>query len=203
MNPIVFLVCKYKTNARIDASIFINTRHWIVLFMLLWTEIVSFGPRNECPQMIQRIQSLFLLLVALCLGALFFTDLAQIQDVLLTINGHEAADTVIDKQLESFLPFPLAALVIGAILLTVLVLFSYKDRKRQMLLGRINYLLILTLVVLIFLSISDLQKQLADTNTNPYKFGTYLPIISLGFHLLANRAIKRDEELVKSLDRLR
>jgi uncharacterized oligopeptide transporter (OPT) family protein len=33
--------------------------------------------------------------------------------------------------------------------------------------------------------------------------GIYLPIVSLMFLVLANRAIKRDEKLVRSSDRLR
>ncbi|NNC83540.1 MAG: DUF4293 domain-containing protein [Flavobacteriales bacterium] len=147
--------------------------------------------------MIQRIQSLFLLLVILCLGAMFLTDIASIGDTILDVHGIQGADV------EPFLPFPISGLVIGVILLTAFVLFSFKNRKRQLMLGRLNYLLILTMVVLIFLSISDLQEKLENTDPNPYHLAAYLPIIALGFHLLANRAIKRDEELVKSLDRLR
>jgi hypothetical protein len=150
--------------------------------------------------MIQRIQSIFLLLVALCLACTFFVDIAQVGEATLSVHGIEAPETI---SVAPFLPFPLSAMVIGLVLLTLFVLFSFKNRKRQLLLGRLNYLLILVFIVLTFLSISDLQKELNDINANPYLWGAYLPIISLGLHLLANRAIKRDEELVKSLDRLR
>ena len=36
-----------------------------------------------------------------------------------------------------------------------------------------------------------------------YNIGTFLPVAALPFVFLANRGIKKDEELVKSLDRLR
>lgn len=151
--------------------------------------------------MIQRIQSLFLLLVILCLGGMFLAPIATFDKTVLTVQGIEVEEN--GEALDSLLPFPLSPIVLGLLLLTIFILFSYRNRKRQLLLGRLNYFLILALVVVVFLSISDIQKQLNDGNSNPYGLAAYLPIISLGFHLLANRAIKRDEELVKSLDRLR
>jgi hypothetical protein len=36
-----------------------------------------------------------------------------------------------------------------------------------------------------------------------YQFGMYIPLISLIFLVLASRAIRKDEELIKSSDRLR
>jgi hypothetical protein len=36
-----------------------------------------------------------------------------------------------------------------------------------------------------------------------YGLGMYLPVIALAFTFLANRGIKKDEDLVKSVDRLR
>jgi len=36
-----------------------------------------------------------------------------------------------------------------------------------------------------------------------YQFGMYIPLISLVFLVLASRAIRKDEALIKSSDRLR
>jgi uncharacterized membrane protein len=132
---------------------------------------------------------------------MFLAPIAEFGGILLDVHGVSSTEEAVD--ISTMLPFPMSAIVIGLMLLTLFVLFSYKNRKRQLLLGRLNYFLILALVVVVFLTISDIQEQLNDGNSNPYGIAAYLPIISLGFHLLANRAIKRDEELVKSLDRLR
>lgn len=44
--------------------------------------------------------------------------------------------------------------------------------------------------------------QLSEPDLS-YRTGFYLPFVSFAFAWLANRAIRNDEELVKSLDRLR
>ncbi len=153
--------------------------------------------------MIQRIQSLFLLLVIICLGTMILIPIATFTDsVTWMTSGIVGLED--GQSASGVLPFPIQGIIIGLIALTAFILFSYKNRKRQMALGRINFLLILGLVVLIYLSIdrisSDLGMELKNVN---YGFSTYLPIIALGFHLMANRGIKRDEDLIRSVDRLR
>jgi hypothetical protein len=102
------------------------------------------------------------------------------------------------------LPFPIQGFVIGLMALTTFILFSYKNRKRQLALGKLNFLLILGLIVIIYVSIDSIAADLSTGIENVvYGWGTYLPIIALAFQLLANRGVKRDEELIRSVERLR
>jgi len=153
--------------------------------------------------MIQRIQSLFLLLVILCLGAMILLPIAsfgnQVTWMTSGLIGLEAGQTA-----SGVLPFAIQGLIIGLMALTTFILFSYGNRKRQLTLGKLNFFLILGMVVVIYLSIDKITEDLG-TNLDAVGYGwsSYLPIIALGFHLLANRGVKRDEALIQSVERLR
>ena len=59
-----------------------------------------------------------------------------------------------------------------------------------------------------FLEVSSAEEFLLDNENNSlqsinYTFSMYLLVASLPIIFLANRAIKKDEKLVSSLDRLR
>ncbi len=153
--------------------------------------------------MIQRIQSLFLLLVIVCLGGMILTPIAAFSD---TVTWMTARIVGLDtgQTATGVLPFPIQGLIIGLMALTAFILFSYKKRKRQLALGKLNFLLLLGLIVIIYLSIDSIAAELGTGVENvAYGWGTYLPIIALAFQLLATRGVKRDEELIKSVERLR
>ena len=76
----------------------------------------------------------------------------------------------------------------------------YKNRKSQFMLGRLNIILnfiLLGLFVYLSLNLSG------ETLVSEKGIGMLLPIISIVLLVLANKAIKKDEDLVKSVDRLR
>jgi len=153
--------------------------------------------------MIQRIQSLFLLFVIVCLGCMVLTPIAAFSDAVTWMTaGIVGLDT--GQSASGVLPFPIQGLIIGLMALTAFILFSYKNRKRQLALGKLNFLLVLGLIVVIYLSIDRIAADLGSGIENvAYGWGTYLPIIALAFQLLANRGVKRDEDLIKSVERLR
>ena len=72
-------------------------------------------------------------------------------------------------------------------------------------LGAVNYLLIATLIISTYFSIENTPLFLdrGDELTTLHYIGFYLPIAAVSFQFLANRGIKKDEELVKSVERLR
>lgn len=121
--------------------------------------------------MIQRVQSIYLLLAsALCFG-LFYFEMYQ-QSLLLQM----------------------AVLVVG---LSVLIsIFLYKDRRMQILMGKLNILLA---AVLLFGSIY--AEMEAGLEVLAWPIGIIL--ISVILLAMANQAIKKDEELVRSADRFR
>ncbi len=142
--------------------------------------------------MIQRIQSVYLLIVAIVSGGLIFAfDLWKIGEVktfAFSLLSHESL-------LQKCIPvlFLLSALV------ALIAIFSFKDRKKQFVLGRVILLINLFLLgILIYVSLN-----LPGEVTSEKGIGMFIPTIAILFTVMANKAIKKDEDLVKSVDRLR
>ena len=136
--------------------------------------------------MIQRIQSIYLLLVAL-LGALlpFWLELWV-----------DAAGAVVFAQNE----IAVSLAFYGSAVLAALAIFRFKDRKSQFVLNRLN--MILNLFLLGFFVYRSLNLS-GEALVSEKGIGMLIPVFSIVFLVLANRAIKKDEDLVKSVDRLR
>ena len=64
-------------------------------------------------------------------------------------------------------------------------------------------MLILITLVFIFLDVDNISNQMLSNDQPIYGIGTYLLVCTLPLVFMANRAIKKDEALIKSLDRLR
>jgi hypothetical protein len=108
-----------------------------------------------------------------------------------------------DSQVKS--PFFVGYLV--AISFAVLMLVNFKKRKKQLRYGKICYLIIILTMVYMFNLVNKKLDLLAfdnqiDLNVT-YNLGMYLLVASLPILFLANRSIKKDEDLIKSIDRLR
>jgi hypothetical protein len=72
----------------------------------------------------------------------------------------------------------------------------------------LSYFFVLITLVYMFLEVSSAEEFLlgnenSSLQTINYTFSMYLLVASLPIIFLANRAIKKDEKLVSSLDRLR
>ena len=135
--------------------------------------------------MLQRIQTLYLLTAAICSGVLSSTTY-------LIVSGGVVIG-IIDS-LAYFLLF------LGSALLSVISIFLYKSRQTQFVLGRLNIILnfiLLGLFVFRSLNISG------ETDVSEKGIGMLIPVLSIVLLALANKAIKKDEDLVKSVDRLR
>ena len=85
-------------------------------------------------------------------------------------------------------------------LLAIITIFKFKDRKSQFVLGRLN--IILNLILLGFFVYQSLNLS-GETMVSEKGIGMLLPFVSIVLLVLANKAIKKDEDLVKSVDRLR
>ena len=152
--------------------------------------------------MLQRVQTIYLLLVIVALtSALFFPFATLVHEksvVQLGAFGLNPANSDFSTRI------PLFAGVFSILGTSIVSIGFYKKRKRQLLLGKINYLLILISLVFIFLEIDFIHNQINNNEQLPiYGIGTYLIVCTLPLVFLANRAIKKDENLIKSLDRLR
>lgn len=136
--------------------------------------------------MIQRIQSVFLLVVVI-LGALLPIWI----NLWVNAEGNEVFAQTEMLVMISF--YASAALAIIAILL-------FKNRQNQFVVNRLN--MILNLFLLGFFVYRSLNLS-GETSVSEKGIGMLIPVFSIVFLVLANRAIKKDEDLVKSVDRLR
>lgn len=135
--------------------------------------------------MIQRIQTLYLSLVIVTSGVLPFIF------PLWKENG-TAFYFMQDMKY--------VALTGLSVALAVLSISNYKKRQQQFVFNRLNIILNLILLGLFVYRSLTLSGESFDSEKG---IGLFLPIASIVFLVLANRGIKRDEELVKSVDRLR
>lgn len=136
--------------------------------------------------MIQRIQTLYLIVSILLMGALFLWF-----PVILGEDG-----SVIVERSE-----PLVfGLIFISILFGIISIFSFKKRQTQFVLNRLN---IISNFVLLGVFVYRSLTLSGETLVSEKGIGVLIPIISIVFLVLANKAIKRDEDLVKSVDRLR
>ncbi len=136
--------------------------------------------------MIQRIQTLYLILVAgISSGLIFVFNLWKTKDGLVVF----AMDNSISL-----------GLFLGSAILAIISIFMFKNRKLQFVLGRLN--IILNFFLLGFFVYLSLNLS-GETIVSEKGIGMFLPIISIVLLVLANKAIKKDEDLVKSVDRLR
>jgi FtsH-binding integral membrane protein len=129
--------------------------------------------------MLQRIQTIWIFLAVL--GTVFLNITAQDFDVLgayLTIN----ASTVI------------------LILFGVLSIFSFRNRKRQILLNNISIIINALLIGLLAYWLLNLSGGISIPEKGIEPVFPFISVICL---LLANMYIRKDERLVKSVDRLR
>ncbi|HDZ06632.1 hypothetical protein LCGC14_0190520 [marine sediment metagenome] len=136
--------------------------------------------------MIQRIQSLYLIVVAILTGVLpFFFNLW------VSVDGAEVFAN--NEMLLSIAFYASAVLAIWAMV-------QFKKRKSQFVINRLN--MILNVFLLGFFVYRSLNLS-GETLVSEKGIGMLIPVFSIIFLVLANKAIKKDEDLVKSVDRLR
>lgn len=160
--------------------------------------------------MIQRIQTIFLLIVGVAMLAFLFAPVWNKSD---TSTGQSYTQTAFyleqvpaentSAQLE-YMPYAIAGFLgIIATILAFVAIALYKKRMVQMMLCTVN-----SLVMGSAMGLSAYWATQADGNllagiTGNYQYGLFLPAIALVFNSLATRFIRKDEKLVRSMDRLR
>ena len=144
--------------------------------------------------MIQRIQTIYLLLATLISGGLIFL-------LNLWIGDNDVKFFVMDSFETSItLLKVMAVLFLGSSVLTFVTIFQFKKRQLQFVLGRLTILInFILLGILVYFA----QNLSGEINVSEKGIGLLIPILTIVLVVLANKAIKKDEELVKSVDRLR
>ncbi|MCD0465738.1 DUF4293 domain-containing protein [Flavobacterium sp. ENC] len=137
--------------------------------------------------MIQRIQTVYLILTFIVTGVLVFFI------PLWTLSNGKAFYFMQDQVYTVLLGL--------STMLTIISIISYKKRQNQFVMGRLN--IILNLILLGLFVYRSLNLSGETVTVSEKGIGMFLPIVAIVLLVLANKAIKKDEDLVKSVDRLR
>ncbi len=136
--------------------------------------------------MLQRIQTVYLFIAFIFMAIVpFLTPLWVLKD--------SGDFYFMQDQIYTVLFGLGSALIVWSIL-------TYKKRQQQFVVNRVVIILnliLLGLFVYRFLNVSG------EAEVSEKGIGMFLPIVSIVMLVLANKAIKKDEDLVKSVDRLR
>ena len=143
--------------------------------------------------MIQRIQSVYLLLALIAAVLLFFIPIADLTNEVGTFKEY--------LYLSKEVYFMLMAGFSG--FLSLITIFLFKNRRIQIILCFINILLTAALMFTIIMNIENTSDNYPADVEGSYTWGTFIPFLIIIFVSLALRAIKNDERLVRSMDRLR
>ena len=139
--------------------------------------------------MLQRIQTIYLILAAVVTGVLPFVFPLWKQQ-----TGTEIVDFYFMQEMSYVALFGLSTT------LSIVSIMTFKKRQNQFVMGRLNIILNL---ILLGLFVYRLLTVSGETSVSEKGIGMFLPIVAIVFLVLANKAIKKDEDLVKSVDRLR
>lgn len=130
--------------------------------------------------MIQRIQSVYLLLLTIsCSLGLILLPSIEI------------------KEFSFFTKTLFETYLIVSAALSVLTLFTFKHRKTQLFINRLQLIIQSFILLVLIYGLTQI------TIGNDYLIWLLMPVQAIFFIILANGAIRGDEALIKSIDRLR
>ena len=157
--------------------------------------------------MLQRKQSLFLLLAAVSGALTFFFPVDSFvrgdQSFIFRTTGLFMGDGTAVVDATAKIPFGVLLGFLSVMLFAVI--FLYKSRTRQLRLTRIVNLLTVAVVVFLFITDNSIRAYLEQGGhvQNTFGISAGLPLLMVVFTLLAYRWILKDDALVRSMDRLR
>ena len=99
--------------------------------------------------------------------------------------------------------WPLMAILLPTAALATYTIFIYHNRKVQALFCALNALLIIGWYVCFFVVAKTVGNKTWGTVDFKLSWPAVLPAIALILYLMARRAIRADEKLVRSMDRIR
>ncbi len=150
--------------------------------------------------MIQRIQSIWLLVAAL-LGACLF---------LLNMFSYSYIDPITNSEVTKGVKlleysYMLALLAIVLIALPLLAIFMFKNRKRQVNMALLAIVLNIGFIAFHITFIKDnyLGTLKIPAQSTSYGIASFIPVAVIVFLAMAISNIRKDEKLVRSADRLR
>ena len=177
--------------------------------------------------MIQRAQTIYLLLAFICMTLLLFFPIFSVisnfegVEMVAEVSAygfHVVDSPTVDVEGMTFkvgqpIELPIYIIFIVLALITSLCIMLYKKRKRQLLVCRLNFILHLIVVIAFYafyyLGQGALSAAMTENAVDGIELsfgmnaGFFLLIPTIPFLLLAIRGIKNDEKLLQSIDRIR
>lgn len=145
--------------------------------------------------MIQRIQTVWLLLAALVAAGLFY------------FNVHKAViikeGTEVTERMGAANNFLLLLLALVAVIVPVVAIFLFKNRKTQKKVATLGIIGNIGFIAAAVMLIGNINNKVPPPQDTTYLPGIVLPIVSIVLIILAIRGINKDEKLIRSQDRLR
>lgn len=154
--------------------------------------------------MFQRLASLYLLFSALCLLSMYFFPILQIQivDTVYDFDWNGLQYTIKGKE-TNLIHFPFFMVIPLLALFSLACIFLYQKHQVQLRLGRLNYLLVIFLIVMIVYSSRQAIGEMENGDVSHVSYqGFYFPVAAIAFIFLANRSIKREVELIKLFEKI-
>ena len=151
--------------------------------------------------MIQRIQTVYLLAATIFIVMFYVFPVATFNTDLFSYEFYNCHISHPENIEVPVALFPLAVIPLLSGLISFITIFLFKNRKLQVKFSKINLLIIvsiLALTVYYFIKINNLLGGEVK-----YGIAGIFPVSAFVMIVLANRAIRKDEELVKAADRIR
>jgi len=134
-------------------------------------------------------------LAALLGAGVFFFDLYR--------GEIKTGDTIQSKVLRVADHYPSLLIALVITLLPLITIFMFRDRKRQIRMTAMALISVTSFITLTLTRVTGLEKEIPPVTGGSYWIGAVLPVLSMVFLVLAIIGIRRDEKLVRSVDRLR
>ena len=139
--------------------------------------------------MIQRVQTIYLIAVALLQAVMLFSVQATVVDEIGTEKLFKLSENI-----------QWALFIVLSVLLPLITIFLFKKRRLQIRLSIINALLLLALQIIVVFFLIDLTNKYKIVN---YAVNDISPAISFILTILAIRFILKDEMKIRAYNRIR
>jgi hypothetical protein len=99
--------------------------------------------------------------------------------------------------------YPSLVLALLSVIFPLIAIFMFKQRKKQMGLALASVLTLVLFVVLTLWRVNTFKVGTSDATAGTFGIGSVLPLVSSVLVIMAMLGIRKDEKLVKSMDRFR
>lgn len=167
--------------------------------------------------MLQRLQTIFMTIAALSMVVMLFFPIWEKSDQNFEAEIREYAvmtafelsyqERNADNEVKSILAtqstLPISIGAVLSALVMFISVFKYKSRMTQVKLNALFSLLTAATFVGIYFYTTKGNGLFDPSVFGTFLIGFYLPIVAMLNNFIANRLIRKDEKLVKSMDRIR